>query len=754
MKYLEKDGPDNDRMVTAAAVIMLCAICILHAAEAGHYVDFNPINGTFQNFNPVRRLLSGQIPYRDFQDYLGLGHLFAGSAATLLFGGDFRASLIAFSFLTFVGLALILFVAGHAVFHKKSTAFVLTDFVLILLITQPYLFKNVIAGTDEINNALKYALGTGNSARLVRGMILPLSCGVFCFPDKKYGRIKRYRKLIDVCCIGVAAGFSFIWSNDYGISCWLCLSIMTFVVIFSRTKKLWKALTATAVELLVSLISVFLFVEIFTLGHFPNWIRSVFGTGGYQGWYYNGAKSFYLYDVDFSYIMLIQGILCVVYLWKLFKCGADSVSLGRYGVLAFMNMVCFCAVNEYKLLSGNHSREVAFAVLFATVLFEMCNVLRSVLDLEKIRAAMRIAVFTVCMAWIISSLKTEFVFWVIFDKEGQYLEALGGNSKDRGRDLVEAAEFLGDSEYFATYASAQEVISGTFQPSGTDYIIHVLGDDERNRYLECFMGGDFAYAATIKESFTQWEYWCERANWFFYRELYQGWHPVFSNTYEMYWERNSKAENNVLKNACSVCVEEVDNATKKIIVQADPSVNGIADVYIDYEVKKRDRKLSRLTFQTMLHTENTGTLFSENNYYESNNLRSSGAEYIPVRVIDGYGEITLTAFPEASTYLVLNEAACFDIYQVVFDYVEYNEIVEVDGELGFTVDDHIKNRKSLENVSGIMVAGKAYAVSEVMTDEKGLRIMISPKAGDIPDTEMLKHNTIIRIIRDGGEGAA
>ena len=90
----------------------------------------------------------------------------------------------------------------------------------------------------------------------------------------------------------------------------------------------------------------------------------------------------------------------------------------------------------------------------------------------------------------------------------------------------------------------------------------------------------------------------------------------------------------------------------------------------------------------------------------------------------------------------------FDIYQVVFDYVEYSEIIEVDGELGFAVDDHLKNRKSLENVSGIMIDGKAYAVSEVMTDEKGLRIMISPKAGDIMDTEMLRHNTILRIIRD------
>ena len=29
--------------------------------------------------HPLARLLDGQIPYKDFQDYLGLGHLFIGS---------------------------------------------------------------------------------------------------------------------------------------------------------------------------------------------------------------------------------------------------------------------------------------------------------------------------------------------------------------------------------------------------------------------------------------------------------------------------------------------------------------------------------------------------------------------------------------------------------------------------------------------------------------------------------------------------
>ena len=65
---------------------LLLAVCLVHAIEEGRYADFYPINGTFQNYNPVRRLLAGQAPFVDFQDYLGLGHLFAGALATLLLG--------------------------------------------------------------------------------------------------------------------------------------------------------------------------------------------------------------------------------------------------------------------------------------------------------------------------------------------------------------------------------------------------------------------------------------------------------------------------------------------------------------------------------------------------------------------------------------------------------------------------------------------------------------------------------------------
>lgn len=102
----------KESLIFILEILLMLAICLLHSLSTGHYVDFWPMNGTFQNFNPVRRLLSGQIPYRDFQDYLGLGHLYTGTIMTLIFGGDYQGSLVAFTFLSFAGLACLSFMVG------------------------------------------------------------------------------------------------------------------------------------------------------------------------------------------------------------------------------------------------------------------------------------------------------------------------------------------------------------------------------------------------------------------------------------------------------------------------------------------------------------------------------------------------------------------------------------------------------------------------------------------------------------------
>ena len=158
-----------------AEVFFVLLLCIVHSVSAGRYVNFFPVNGTFQNYNPVRRFLAGQIPYRDFQDYLGLGHLYTGSIFTVLFGGNYRASLIAFSFLTFGSLAALSYMVAMSVFGRKEKALAFTNILLVTLLVQPLVLKYAFAGTQEILDALTYALGTGNSARFVRGLILPLT---------------------------------------------------------------------------------------------------------------------------------------------------------------------------------------------------------------------------------------------------------------------------------------------------------------------------------------------------------------------------------------------------------------------------------------------------------------------------------------------------------------------------------------------------------------------------------------------------
>lgn len=656
-------------------MVLLIIICVMHSLSAGHYANYYLINGTFQNFNPVRRLLSGQIPYRDFQDYLGMGHLYFGTILTALYGGDYQGSLQAFSFLTFGGLALLSLMVSMTVIKRKEIAGALTNILLIVFLVESLFFKNGFAGTSEILEALEYALGTGNSARFIRGMILPIACFLILLGFliyKKFFSVKfiKYKEIFIYVGIGIVAGFSFAWSNDYGVSCWLCLLIMAFWLVICRKRSITNSIVSLAIAAGSSIVCLFIMIEIFTMGHFGQWFSATFGTGGFQSWYYNSSKSYYLNDVDFSYIMLIQAGLAIVYLIKLFMVKGTMSACRRYGFLAFANMVCLCAVNEYKVLSGGSSREVALSVLFLNIAVESGLLFADLQNKKKVVQVLLVPSSIIGIAWVIATAKDEFVFKYMTDKEGVQIEALGGKLTSLGDDLLETEKFLNGEEFFATYASAQEVVNNTYQPSGTDYIIHVLGDRQRENYLDAFENGDFKYAATMREEYTDWESWAKTANWFFYRKLYQSWHPVYANTYELYWSRNEEDDENLISSGFTLSVVDVDDSTKKIIVQCENPVNGTADVYIDYSVDKKGNRSSIINIQRMLRVENTGTVYAGGgSYYESDYLRSKSAEYIPVFVVNGYGEVTLTSNPVRSTNLTLNQAECDCIYTVMSDYI-------------------------------------------------------------------------------------
>ena len=86
--------------------------------------------------------MSGQIPYKDFQDYLGMGHLYIGSVFTALYGGDYQGSLQAFSFLTFGGLAALALMVSMAVVKRKEVAGAITNIILTIFLVEPLFYTD------------------------------------------------------------------------------------------------------------------------------------------------------------------------------------------------------------------------------------------------------------------------------------------------------------------------------------------------------------------------------------------------------------------------------------------------------------------------------------------------------------------------------------------------------------------------------------------------------------------------------------
>ena len=272
------------------AVIVL--ICAVHGIRSCYVVDYYPMNGTFQNYNPVRRWLSGQIPFRDFKIYLGLGHLYLGGFFTWIFGNDFAANLVAFSFLSLLSLAIISFAIGEAVFESSIKAGAVTAILLVILLQISDGAVN-IAILTEIKSSLMAALSPGNSARYIRGMITGISVILFLLLGRWMRGDLRKERIKRAIIVSVVSGICFLWSNDYGISCWLCLIIMVFIVSMSRNG-VKHACFASLFYVAGSFLAVYVLAQIYTAGHFKDWLNTTFGAGDYQKWYYLSAKSYFM----------------------------------------------------------------------------------------------------------------------------------------------------------------------------------------------------------------------------------------------------------------------------------------------------------------------------------------------------------------------------------------------------------------------------------------------------------------------------
>lgn len=735
-------------------IVLIILICLVHAINATYTVDFFPINGTFQNFNVVRRLLDGQVPYRDFNIYLGMGHLYIGSLFTAIFGGNFSASLVAFSFLTILSFCMFSIIIGKTINGKTSKVpYLVTIILLVIIKTQPLIYTNCLSIFEEIKNALNNCLNPGNSARFIRGtaliFIIVFSNFMLYLTRKIIFKIKiseKAKQWINLIALSIGAGVTFCWGNDYGIACWICSAIMIFFITFATTKNIKKTIIVEFVHIVTSIITIFVTILILTRGNIASWFSSIFGIGGAQTWYYGISKyekSYYIFDIDLSFITVLIALVCLYYLTKLYKNKASKDACKTYGILAYITMVSFAAINEYKLLSGGLAREVGYTILFFIIVYELIKKISQML-VDKKKEVLKVAKAIIIMcgvALLITNVKDSFVVFN-FNSRGTYVKELGGYLAELSNDVELAKKIVGDEKVFSTYSSALETVTNQYQPSGTDYIIHVLGDKQRKNYLEKFKSKNFKYVTTINETFTEYEYWIKNANWFFYRELYKTYIPVYTNSYQIFWEENED-NINIKDNNINIEIIKVDEKNVTIKVKTDTNINGIADVKIKYDTKKDGSLSSKLILNKMAIATNIKEVeLHENSDYSNWYLKGFGEEYIPVTIINGEGEVTLTSQPSRDTTLNVENAECKLIYTTYFDYLPIleNAYKDDNDRVNIIVKNNEKNKYILKNAKSIKLEDTEIKIIDIEDTINEIRIILDYNYDDEINQKLEKNN--------------
>lgn len=739
--------------VQVTCIILIILICLIHSVKSTYTVDFIPINGTFQNFNVVRRLLDHQIPYKDFSIYLGLGHLYLGSFFTKLFGGNFSASLVAFNFLTMISLSLISIIIGKIVLGKTSkTPYTFTVFLLVTLLLLQY--SSLFTGNNIINdlkNALASGTYPGNSARFIRGLALPFiilfSYGVISIIDKldKKKHIRpKLKKNLQLFAISIGAGISFLWSNDYGIACFLCSTIMVAFVTFSTSKKFGKTVWTTIKSIIISFLTIFIITFIVTRGHPSYWLDSILASGGTQGWYYGTSiqeKVFYIFDINITLPCILLVTICLYNLYKMHSNAQKGDNYISPALLAFITMASFATINEYRLLSGGNLLEVAYSVLDLILSYSLIKYIVNNIKNKKNIVVVRNVVLCVGFCYFLSTTYEVIVSFSVYDR-GTYVEELGGYLKDFSEDIKFTKELIEDKKVFSTYSSALEVVTDQYQPSGTDYIIHSLGEKNRNKYLNSFKNDKFSYVTTINENYSEWEFWIKNANWFFYRELFSSYIPTNSNSYQIIWEKDEKIDS--LNTKVEFDIISKSASLKTIKIKTDKKVNGIMDLQIKYETTKNNGILSKTILNSMVLVSNKNEkTLHYNDYYSNWFLPDKNTTYIPVTIIDGEGEIDISSLPERHTSLEIQHLQCKNIFTTYFDYVTVDREIEVQDDK--IVLEAIKDGRSaiaVKDAKTVDLGDKNYEIYDVVEFYDHYNIILNSSKVDEIEESLKKQNVI------------
>jgi hypothetical protein len=579
---------ERERPLLTTARVVWCVACALlvawvvrsEAAQRGANLGFYPINGDWQNYNPVRRWLDGELPGRDFHVYLGLGPTWLTTLATWWCGGQFGDSLFAMTGLCVALQALCWGVVARVAGLSRTAAWSLAA-LSVVFFAAPYKLWLPVHLRAVLVGVCEPLFQPGNSALGLRAAAPVLATLVLWWTWNRWADV-RCRPWRRALWLGAVSGAFLPWSNDYGPSTCAALSGVAALCWYRDTR--WTGWLCCVVIHGLAAVLVALGVLTLATGGAPGWWweYNFRGVATDQFWYFRGDKVLRWSQLPLWYELWIGGGTLGVWLWRMRR----RTTVGTDSLLALL--VLAPLLSTLVSVAGGHV-EWRYAFPLARTLFiaTPCAVMAVVGEVWRGRGGgagagsplltQRAEGELLSPRWdvllcVLLALQTGILARRWFREQDRQprpaepwsmlvprdiraprtgalvpLGDAGSGLPERFSKAVAIASELRDefvagdvpreSRIASTYTSLIDVIAGAKNPCRSDYLIHALGSRERTAHLEQLTASPPEYVTTIREDWVGWEGWLQRQNWPYYRWLTRYYEPFDRTYYAIVWKR-------------------------------------------------------------------------------------------------------------------------------------------------------------------------------------------------------------------------
>lgn len=530
----DKNGKIN--IERGAYLLGLCTLLLsgfIYSIGVSRYFNGLPFNGALQFWNPLRRLALGDLPGRDFFSFHGIGQALAFFPLYKALGANFFIS----EFLRQFGTFTLFLVSGlyflRTVGLTQISALAITAISIII---------------PEFND-----LAVPHETSLGLRTSLPL-----LLASLSYNLIYKY-KFNSTIIFSLFGAISMLWSTEQGP---VVLLGITLWIIIKEEGNVFRKLIEALQTILISLITYYILLSIISLGHANEIIKfTLVDIQRDQKWFFGAPPNPFIASYsDFLKSPVLNALIYSLIAGGLLLLTIFSRKVRSIPAQFLILFILISTSTASLLMQTGYTAELynagaERALFLATLSYFLISPVRI---LKKSIYYLSFPISLLCPIYLseeISALKERAISASSYDYFPVLGSSLGGYYQNTNQ-VIKSIDKTNPS-FHSDYRGFIEELLNSAPTTRYDYIIHALGKEKREEYLQIFNSPP-DYIQILKTSHTQYARWLQQEIWPYYENILNLYEPIESTSSSIVWKKRKNYDS--LKETSIIKISNLDSS--------------------------------------------------------------------------------------------------------------------------------------------------------------------------------------------------